>query len=75
MDDDRAVGPPDPGRHPLAQERAEDQIRLVVGDRRAHRLRLAGQLDPDRVTGGPQLGPDPLAQAVEGRAEQHDLHE
>ena len=75
MDDDRAVGLPDPGRHPLAQERADDQIGLMVRDRGAHRLRLARQLDPDRVTGGPQLGPDPLAQAVEGRAEQHDPHE
>ena len=75
MDDDRAMGLPDPGRHPLAQERTDDQIGLMVRDRGAHRLRLARQLNPDRVTRGPQLGPDPLAQAVEGRAEQHDPHE
>jgi hypothetical protein len=74
MDDHRATGTPDPGRHPLAQERTDDEVGLVVGCGGAHRRRVAGELDMDPVAGATKLGPDPLGQAIEGRAEQHDLH-
>ena len=59
MDDDRAVGPPDPGRHPLAQERADDQIRLMVGDRGAHRLRPRRPAGPGPDDRRPAARPRP----------------
>jgi hypothetical protein len=49
-----------PGRHPLARKRTDDEVGLVGGGRGAHHLRAVGALDADRVTGGAQLDPDPL---------------
>ena len=72
MDHDRGIRRPHLLGHPVTQERADHHVRLDGRDRRPERVVATRHLHGDLVPGRLQLGPRPLGQAVERRAEQHD---
>ena len=74
MDHDGAPGSPDLDGNAFAQERADHEIRVGGGHGSHDADVVGGQLKGHLVTGGAQLDPGTLAQAVEGRAQQQNAH-
>ena len=75
MDDHGAPVLPHLDGHPVLEERAEHDVGVERGDRLHHRLLPRRQLDADVMVRLTQLDPGPLAEPVERRAEQEDLHD